>query len=373
MVSTSPTTESTTSMQKPVRPPIQGWRSTGSDPSVFGAVTISGSVVVDGTIIAVGCSSGDEVGEGLPIWSSVDAVSWEQATGTETDPFPVYCLDDVAATPFGVLAIGSRLLRSTDGRVWQPVQFPAEHAPGYPSALFPTTERLTVLVQRAAEAESTIATLLTTTDGATWVEGPAQSAALFDSSAVGDVLVSTEWLIAVGSSPGGEFVPTAAAWTSPDGLTWSLVTPRGRGFSDAYMNAIIDTGNGYLAVGGNPFDTGLMAAWASPDGTTWSRLPPPDEQTDPNVAHMEASALTSIAGTVYAAGSDFDARRSEGLQELAALWESSNGITWERVDLGTLPGLIPFTIVSFDDTTLVGFWPPRWPGREPVQVFTTEG
>jgi len=371
-MSTSTTTavESTTSTGLPAQQPVQGWRSTGADPSVFGEVTITDVVVVDGRLIAVGCRTTDGGERELPIWLSLDGASWDQAAGVEDEPFPAYCLEDVAATPFGVFVTGSSFLRSNDGQIWDPVELPAEHALGHVTALFPTSERVTVLVQRAAESESTIATLLTTTDGTTWVEGPAQSAALFDSSAVGDVLVRGEGLIAVGSSPGGEFVPTAAVWTSPDGLTWRLVTPRDPGFSDAYMNTIIDTDNGYLTVGGNPFDTGLMAAWTSPDGTAWTRLPPPDEQTDPSVAYMEASALTEIEGTVYAAGTDFDSRRSEG--EVAALWESTDGITWERVDLETLPGLLPFNIVNLKES-LVGFWPPPWPIPEPVQVFITEG
>lgn len=369
--STTPEDESTTSTSVPAQRPVEGWVSTGADPSVFGAVRITDAAVVDGRIVAVGCATTAAAEGELPIWTSLDAASWDRAAGVKEEPFSAYCLEDVAATPIGVFAVGSTLLRSSDGRVWDPVEFPAEHAIGYAAALFATAERVTVLVQQAAEAESTIATLLTTTDGTTWMEGPAESAALFDSSAVGDVLVGGEGLIAVGASPGGEFVPTAAVWTSPDGLRWRLVTPRDREFSDAYMNAIMDTGNGYLAVGGSPFDTGLMAAWTSPDGTTWSRLPETDEQTDPSVAHMEASALTEIEGTLYAAGRDFDARRSGGLEDVAALWASSDGITWERVDLESLPGLIPFNIVNLRGN-LVGFWPPPWPTQEPVQVFITE-
>lgn len=372
VVSTTTTTvgESTTSTSVPAQRPIQGWDTTGADPSVFGTVTITDAVVVGGRIIAVGCAVTADAEEELPIWTSLDAASWHRATGVEEESFPAYCLEHVTATPLGVFAVGSSLLRSTDGQVWDPVELPANHALGHAAAVFPTSEGITVLLQHAAEAESTIATLLTTTDVTTWAEGPAQSATLFDSSAVGDVLVSGEGLIAVGSSPGGEFVPTAAVWTSPDGFTWHLVTPRDPGFTDAYMNTIIETDNGYFAVGGNPFDTGLMAAWASPDGTDWTRLPPPDEQTDPSVAHKEASALSEIDGTVYAAGTDFDARRSD--EEVAALWESTDGITWERVDPETLPGLIPFNVVSHTDS-LVGFWPPPWPAPEPVQVFTTEG
>ncbi len=367
-------TVATTSTTVPLPDPIDGWRSTGSDPGVFGSVTITDAVVIDERIIAVGCTTTGGTGAGFPVWVSEDAATWEQATGPATvGPISADCLTDVVTTPIGVFAHGLSLFRSTDGLSWEPVEFlTPEGSVGNVEAIFPTAGRVSVLLQRGSLNETTIATLFTTIDGTTWVEGPAESAALFDSSGVGDVLGGGERLIAVGASPWGEFVPTAAVWTSTDGLNWELVTPRRVGFSDAYMHTIIDTGDQFVAVGGNPFDTGLMAALASPDGIKWRRLPPPDEQANPNVAYMEAVAITQIDGTIYAAGRDYDARRSDGLQELAALWVSSDGATWERITPEELPGLIPFSIVNIDDS-LIGFWPPPgWPDRAPVQVFTSD-
>lgn len=374
VVSTSTSVGSMSSVPVP-SPPIDGWRSTGADPSAFGSVTITDAVAVGDLVIVAGCTTIGVSESEFPVWVTEDAVVWERATGPEQiGPFPVDCLTDMVATPFGIFAHGVGLVRSTDGRLWEPVEFLTVN--GYPignvDAMFATADRLTVLLRHGSLNESTIATLFTTTDGTNWREGPAGSASLFDNSGLGDVLAVEERLIAVGASPWGEFVPTAAVWTSSDGLVWRLVTPPNGGFADAYMHAIINTGDEFVAVGGNPFDTGLMATWTSPDGVNWRRLPSPDEATDPNVAYMEAVAITRIKDTIYAAGTDFDARRPDGRRALAALWTSSDGTTWERVDFAALPGPIPFTIIDFKDES-IGFWPPPfWPNQEPVQVFTTE-
>ncbi len=84
------------------------------------------------------------------------------------------------------------------------------------------------------------------------------------------------------------------------------------------------TESGFVAVGGDLFVTGLMTAWTSPDGITWTRSPHPDEQTDPSVACMTAEAVTEAAGSLWAAGTDFDARRPED-QGVPALWSSVDG------------------------------------------------
>ena len=369
--SSTSTTVTPTTVTLPLAVAVEGWRSTGADPVVFGAVTITDAEVVDGRIIAVGCPKEGELG--LPIWVSDDAVSWERATGpTKVGDLPIGCFTDVVATRFGIFAHGLALLRSNDGRIWEPVEFLTDegYSKGYPDALSPIEDRLTVLLQRGAQVETTIASLFTTTDGITWEEGPAGAADLFDSTEVGDVVATDEGLIAVGASPWGQFVPTAAVWTSPIGLDWRLVTPQGAGFIDAYMHTVTETDAGYVALGGSPFDTSLMAAWTSPDGINWTRLPSPIGDAAAEHGYMEAYAITEIDTDIYAAGLDYDAGRS--VDELPALWASTDGSTWERHDVARTDSLIPFTIVDLAEHS-IGFWPPPlWPGDEPVHVFTTD-
>ena len=98
------------------------------------------------------------------------------------------------------------------------------------------------------------------------------------------------------------------------------------------MTDVMTFAGGYIAVGGDFFNTGLMTAWTSPDGKTWSRSPHPPEETDPSVAQMTAEAVTTAAGSIWAAGRDFDARRDAG-DGLPAMWNSTDGITWTRVAL----------------------------------------
>ena len=226
-----------------------------------------------------------------------------------------------------------------------------------------------MLLPRGSEGETTIATLYTPTDGVTWQEGPAGAADLFDSAEVGDVIATKDGLIAVGASPWGQFVPTAAVWTSPDGLDWRLVTPRGSGFLDAYMHTVTETDAGYVALGGSPVGTSLMAAWTSTDGTSWTRLPSPIGDAAAEHGYMEAYAITAIDTQLYAAGLDFDAGRS--VDELPALWASTDASIWERQATPETERLVPFTIVELTDHS-IGFWPPPfWTDDEPVLVFTT--
>ena len=128
------------------------------------------------------------------------------------------------------------------------------------------------------------------------------------------------------------------------------------------------TESGFVAVGGDLFVTGLMTAWTSPDGITWTRSPHPDEQTDPSVACMTAEAVTEAAGSLWAAGTDFDARRPED-QGVPALWSSVDGTIGERQAVDELAGTVPFAVVETPQLTL-GVWPPpNSTPAEPLQLF----
>ena len=166
--SPTPSTGSTTTTTLPAEP-INGWTSTGADPGAFGAVTITDAGVIDGSIVAVGCPVESE--PGFPVWVSDDGVTWERTEGpTRIGDMRIGCLTDMIESPFGLFTYGSTLLRSDDGRRWEPIEFLSDqgYSIGYVDAVFNTPDRLTVLLRRGAEAESTIATLFTTTDGTTW-------------------------------------------------------------------------------------------------------------------------------------------------------------------------------------------------------------
>lgn len=368
-----PETTSTTVPVAGLLPPLAGWQDSGADPAVFGDVTITGAVSLGDTIVVTGCATNDGAAGGFPVWTSTDGATWEQASGPPSvGYFELDCADNLTATPFGLYATAGALLHSEDGRTWEAVSLPTPQPDGVTGsifvadAVFPTDNRVTLLLSTAGESESRWDVIYTTTDGSTWTEGPAESARLFDSSDVSDVLVTSGGLIAVGASPGGEFVPTAAVWTSADGLNWQKVTDAGTEFAEASMNAVIETESGFVAVGGSSA-TGLIAAWTSPEGITWHRQPGSTEHVDADVAYMTATSITEVGGALYATGYDFDARRPDASQAVAALWMSSDGATWERLLFPSTA--IPFNIVGYGSDS-IGFWPPpRWGAIAPVQVL----
>lgn len=358
--------------------PSEGWGRLDIDSEVFGGV-----VPIDGAsdgraLVLVGCHSED--GGGFPVWWADDGFGFERASGPEGSE-GVRCVQDVVSTPFGWFAGGlGPLLRSSDGANWEIVDVPGllgyefTGQLGYADNLFasPDTDRLTVLYRRAAEAESTIATLVTTTDGETWVENAHPSQSLFDSSGIASVIEGGDGLLAAGASPGGEFVPTAAVFTSPDGLRWRRVTPAGGpDFDDKVIEDVARVGDRYVAVGGDFFQTGLMTAWVSPDGFDWRRVPHPPEATDPSVAFMTGQAITVAEGYIWVSGQDFDARRP-GVQAVPALWRSTDGEAWERVTLDQLGINVPFEILSTPDLR-IGVWPaPSGLVDEPIVLYASD-
>ncbi len=372
----TPTTTTTILPVQGALLPLSGWQDIGANRGVFGDATITGAVSLGDTIVATGCATNDGGAGGFPVWTSTDGATWEQASGpSSAGYFELDCADNLTATPFGLYATAGALLHSEDGRTWEAISLPTHEPDGVTGsifvadAVFPTDNRVTLLLSTAGESESRWDVIYTTTDGYTWTEGPAESARLFDSSDVSDVLVTSGGLIAVGASPGGEFVPTAAVWTSADGLNWQKVTDGGAEFAEASMNAVIESEGGYVAVGTSTA-TGQMASWTSANGVMWSRQAGSTEHVDADVAYMTATSITEVGGALYAAGEDFDARRPDASQAAVALWMSGDGATWERLlDRSTA---IPFNIVSYGSDS-IGFWPPpRWGAIAPVQVLSQD-
>jgi hypothetical protein len=369
------TTSSTAAVSFPE--PVEGWTRLEVDPGVFGSVTVTDGAVGSDRMVLVGCEGSDRNVTGFAVWWSDDATGWQRADG----PGDSTCMTQVEASSFGFFATGGphgaqNQFHSPDGVTWERLDLSDDFGFDYAGqlgvvfAIFvaPTDDRVTLLYSRAAENESRIGTLVTTTDGETWELGPPDSAALFDSSSIAAVIEGGPGLIAVGSSPGGEFVPSAAAFVSSDGLNWTRVTPRNSDFDNKVMTDVMPFTGGYVAVGGDFSDTGLMTAWTSPDGDTWSRSPYPPEETDPSVAQMTAEVVTTAAGSIWAAGRDFDARRdTEG--GLPAMWNSSDGVTWTRVDFDEARGTIPFAVIDTPNRR-IGVWPPPFSlNRDPVQIF----
>jgi hypothetical protein len=365
--------DTTTTTDRP--DPVEGWGRLDVDTGVFGGIVPADGAIDNGRVALAGC--GPETPGVFPIWWSDGGLDFEVATGPEG----VACFQQIEATGFGWFAAGvGPVFGSEDGKSWVELDIPGRlgyeetFQLGFADALFvsPDRTRLTILFKRAAEAESTIATLVTTTDGVNWAELEGSSGSLFDNGGVAEVIEGGDGLLAVGSVPGGEFVPTAAIFTSPDGLRWRRVTPRGdSNFDDKTINDVSSIGDRFVAVGGDFFQTGLMTAWSSPDGLEWTPFPSPPETTDPSVAYMEGRVVTGYGGRVWVSGLDFDARRPEPAG-IAALWRSIDGDAWERLAVEDLDTNVPFEIFSSPDLR-IGVWPPPYSLiDEPIVLYAAD-
>ncbi len=281
---------------------VAGWRELGVDPALFGDAVVTDTASVGSTVVAVGCDhqaamSSSTAATDAPIWTS-DGSSWTRVGPIDSPMpgYPVNCLSQVLATPYGFFAVAwSALLHSDDGLTWSPVEMlPAPD--GYPFgnyvAVATSGNRVTVVTQRLAGAESMAATLWTTTDGTTWQELGAgiphdtagvgdNPAVVFDNANLLRIIDHDGVLVAVGASPGGEFVPTAAAWTSTDALTWTPATVEAA--DQCYLVDVAETGSGLLGVGWCA-STGNPAAWESSDGRSWHRVAAPQVDLDPGTA-----------------------------------------------------------------------------------------
>lgn len=131
---------------------------------------------------------------------------------------------------------------------------------------------------------------------------------------------------------GGGYGPgRLAVWHSTDGLTWSAAPDQAAFESSGPfggVNAVVSSGDGWLAVGGefyNSTEPALVRAVVleSPDGLHWTR--------QPDSAALEHAEINAIARTPsgYVAVGAVVGTSSAGVAELGpAVWTSSDGKAW---------------------------------------------
>jgi hypothetical protein len=118
------------------------------------------------------------------------------------------------------------------------------------------------------------------------------------------------------------------AWTSADGVAWqehSVPVLGGEGVAER-MTTIVTGKHGYVAggsVGPELFDRHARF-WTSADGADWR--PVPDDPTA--FANAEVRAITRFGDGFVAVGVVGTAQRPSG----AVAWTSTDGSTWSRVD-----------------------------------------
>jgi hypothetical protein len=252
---------------------------------------------------------------------------------------------DAAAGPSGTIAIGyaddgnPRVWRSMDGRTWQRAELDAGSSTvQFRLEAIETSPTGFVIVGRAVDVDTSRARAAawTSPDGVTWTRAADTAdmdvGSCFEESGgpscggmtgvvaapSGFVAVGSDHARAVGTEPG-----RPAAWTSPDGLTWTQANA-GLDFVGALSDVEVGA-SGLVAVGSicppdchSPL-AGAVAA-TSADGSTWRF-----NKVDGAVGGQQ---LASVGGQVFALG--VLNRDTEPFAELE-LWRSADGVAWQRV------------------------------------------
>ena len=129
----------------------------------------------------------------------------------------------------------------------------------------------------------------------------------------------------------GDLDLDGAIWFSPNGETWTRLADEDAlwsGPGDQIVEAVVAGGPGYVAVGSVE---GNAAVWVSDDGTSWTRV-----ADDPSVFGSDSAVWmhdVAIGGPgLVAVGTDWNGGwTEEGAYPHAAVWVSPDGLEWARV------------------------------------------
>jgi hypothetical protein len=322
-------------------------------------------------------------GSDAAVWTSVDGATWSRAPddGALGGPGNQVMRDVTAGGP-GLVAVGrdsvaigsetyavAAVWTSVDGFTWSRVSHDDAvfgRATGLPDDIFRMTAvtaggpGLVAVGERGGESDQVeysggwigdrpVGAVWTSVDGVTWSrvphdpkvfgeweedKGPVSAPMHGLGAAMRDVTTGGPGLVIVGDVyRGGWGTGRGAAWTSSDGVTWSLANDQIEAVS---VEAVTAGGPGLVAVGlasetptpSPANETWMAAVWTSTDGVTWSRVPPqPEVLGGPDFQNM-SSVSTGGPGLVAVGES------SQG----PTVWTSTDGITWSRLDTATLRG-----------------------------------
>jgi hypothetical protein len=218
------------------------------------------------------------------IWTSPDGVSWDRSASTAV--FDGGNVWSVAGGPSGMVAVGDRgfhrpaIWFSTTGSTWRELKVP--------SALFESAGLHEVAaVPRGFVAGGSVG-------GSSYLEQPGYS---------GDA--------------GGD----AAAWWSPDGLSWSKASVESPPLEKLHFGHVYVAPSGLVATGWADDSQGF-SAWTSPDGRSWDYL---DSWQSIEPGGPWRDILVDggrLLGLVH--GPDTDTNH---------LWESLDGKSWHELTL----------------------------------------
>lgn len=286
---------------------------------------------------------------------------------------PSVSIQDVLATPAGVIAVGQESVndgsvaavwRSAEGDLWERI--------GHADSLFGTRAaevvngvRVGTYMTRLAEVNGLIVALghrfeadgepgtsagrstplaWTSADGLLWkrtnldVTSAEAEVTAFAPGLGGFIAIGRQFT--EGAADRETESTTWVSWRSLDGAAWSrgpIDIALGVDPTDIEVRDVIATAFGVVAVGEVG---GRAAAWSSADGTIWTRLAMESGDAGSNERTM-AGALANSNGRLVAIGT----RQTEGAgwrsengkvtmngASSIMIWSSATGATWERID-----------------------------------------
>jgi hypothetical protein len=237
----------------------------------------------------------------------------------------------VAVLALAVLFVGPLMVGPT------PSQTPEPSASASASSIEPTPS-----AQPSATLEPTpiLTPEVAVWTGLNWTKGTVEAGS---SWVINDVVAWGDGYVGVGTSRHGDHeagtqTTSAAFFTSADGLHWALVQEGDPINEDMTSQSeewfplrIVPVGDTLLAVGHLAWGPSAPRLWSSEDGSTWTLLDNPswrDALTN-NTLISVASGPTGIV-VVASEGSGF---RPQGLPLII---HSSDGVTWDRLDLSAV-------------------------------------
>jgi hypothetical protein len=295
-------------------------------------------------------------------------IGWERVGEQPSFHAPVGVMEAVIAGGPGLVAVGDGCSRSlprchaavwtsSDGHAWTRVDDSSVFDVGtYPAGRWGEMTDVTaggpglIAVGREARDSGQRAVVWTSPDGSTWTRLPNSSD--FDHGTIEAVTAGGPGFVAVGTEINGAKT-VAAVYTSADGVAWkqgatvpdfdlggtgSFNDGRTRGaMTDVVVNhgVIVAVGSVCAPSGG----ACRAAVWTSSDGITWARVP--DE--------------AGFDGNMYAATAwrdGFVAVGDDGHDKAPRAWFSPDGTTWTRVaDVAGLDGAFS-AVIALDDRLL---------------------
>lgn len=304
-------------------------------------VGVRAAVETDDGIVAVGygCVGGNTVTCQADVWRSADGHGWGAVpndgsldAGSDTGPIVPTGMMDVVSGPRGIVAVGAvsrggqtraTIWESPDGRRWQPIALEHDGA-GVATAVAAGPASL-VAVGRVRTDDGVKAAAWVSSDGTTW-----EPVAALDGAAVGrfagddqdvagmfDVTWADDRYVAVGAECSSLSSCRIAAWTSPDGRSWSRATDVGLA---GRMRSVAYLGPRLVAVGDNGFNGARGRAWTSVDAMEWI---PAAIETASKERPAPLLAVVAVGHGAIAAGDGYAV-------------QSSDGRSWTRSDDGAL-------------------------------------